>query len=442
MSFIGRVTSFPCPELDEPPFEWIDRYAGPGWCEIKISMDIGVNGKHKQFELEGVWDERCIKKSGKNIFAKFHKLVKNLESDEDMPGVYFDLSEIPREVEAKGLVLEHWTRLARRIGPPPKHKGADSCDLSPWITSHSGIGPLPKKESKMQGYFSKFNRIFNDCNLIIERGIPSTTETGRLFVNAMKANAEAIKLALINGQRFYVPESAQSIDNINFEEEENKKLIQLPYEVISVLTDVRDKDGYYDFVFAVGFEVGGDLDKKCYLVDTRAFDNANPSIAVIGAILQQGIWTPLPFVLGVDLESVRGIRFMVATCSYDHEIQTQIKKLAHPFGYHIANLCVMLSMANVKTRLLLPPEQLQKKRKIRGNSPLYSYHVLEVDSEIWDKQTINLGTGTGKRSHLRRGHIRRLDESRRVWVRACFVRGSVPGFVDKDYEIKPPQNNS
>lgn len=100
----------------------------------------------------------------------------------------------------------------------------------------------------------------------------------------------------------------------------------------------------------------------------------------------------------------------------------------------VTNLCAILNLQNVTASESRPPAKLIKKRGKLGRMPLYSYHVLDVDGERWDSPYENTGSGNGVRSHLRRGHIRRLD-NRHVWVRATFVHGSVPGFADKDYKV-------
>lgn len=101
----------------------------------------------------------------------------------------------------------------------------------------------------------------------------------------------------------------------------------------------------------------------------------------------------------------------------------------------ISNLIAMLSLKNVTSSMQAPPEKLNVKRKRSGKRPLYSYHILNVDGNVWDGSESISGLGAGVRSHLRRGHIRRISDDHAVWVRATFVHGSVPGFVDKDYHV-------
>jgi len=97
----------------------------------------------------------------------------------------------------------------------------------------------------------------------------------------------------------------------------------------------------------------------------------------------------------------------------------------------------MLALKNVRPQIDEPPPKLNKKRAASGKLPLYAYHVLEVDGEVWGPHS--KGDGSAEyRSHLRRGHIRRLSDGRAVWVRATYVHGRMPGFVSKDYAVKEP----
>jgi hypothetical protein len=101
----------------------------------------------------------------------------------------------------------------------------------------------------------------------------------------------------------------------------------------------------------------------------------------------------------------------------------------------IVELLSLLSVANVSTKLILPPEALNKKRIASNKLPLYDYHVLTIDGEeVFDRRG-NAASGEGVRSHFRRGHIRRLNDGRRVWVRHTVVHGKRPGFVDKEYNL-------
>lgn len=100
------------------------------------------------------------------------------------------------------------------------------------------------------------------------------------------------------------------------------------------------------------------------------------------------------------------------------------------------NLCTLLSLNNVSTEINHPPEKLNKKRLRSGKLPLQAYKTLVINAGKNNEKLGGIGAAHGVRSHLRRGHIRRLDEDRRIWVNSCLVTGSVPGFVKKDYVVK------
>lgn len=46
------------------------------------------------------------------------------------------------------------------------------------------------------------------------------------------------------------------------------------------------------------------------------------------------------------------------------------------------------------------------------------------------------GERNGPREHLRRGHIRRLPDGRKIWVQACVVGSRALGVVRKTYAVE------
>jgi hypothetical protein len=79
-------------------------------------------------------------------------------------------------------------------------------------------------------------------------------------------------------------------------------------------------------------------------------------------------------------------------------------------------------------------------RAIKSALPFDAYHVLTVGSMRGDAAASSAGGGhRSPREHLRRGHIRRLADGRRVFVSATVVAaGRGAGVVSKDYRLKRP----
>jgi hypothetical protein len=98
------------------------------------------------------------------------------------------------------------------------------------------------------------------------------------------------------------------------------------------------------------------------------------------------------------------------------------------------DFCYALACKNVTTQRHEAPAALNRQRIKHGRLPLKDFHVLELAG---GGQMPGAGAPGGERSaarsHLRRGHIRRLDEQRVTWVNSTVVRGR--GFVDKVYAL-------
>lgn len=81
--------------------------------------------------------------------------------------------------------------------------------------------------------------------------------------------------------------------------------------------------------------------------------------------------------------------------------------------------------------------ELNKSRLKKGKLPIPERHLVRIDPRVLGACG---GSGDGHhaspRPHYRRGHVRRLDEGRTTWVKACIVAGSIQDACVPTYEVR------
>lgn len=100
----------------------------------------------------------------------------------------------------------------------------------------------------------------------------------------------------------------------------------------------------------------------------------------------------------------------------------------------ICEMCNVLQCTNIVTELLDPPQALNAKRARNGKVPFFEYRVLKIEERA-DSAAECGGTHSPPRLHYRRGHIRRLPDNRKTWVRPAMVGDKTRGLIVKDYDV-------
>lgn len=100
-------------------------------------------------------------------------------------------------------------------------------------------------------------------------------------------------------------------------------------------------------------------------------------------------------------------------------------------------LCI-LNCENIKKEDLNVPEKVVKHRKKKGLNSLYDYKILTIYSERTQKYELLGGSEPkSKKAHLRRGHLRRLQSKKVIYVKPTIVSGqNTNEFINKDYYLK------
>lgn len=152
-----------------------------------------------------------------------------------------------------------------------------------------------------------------------------------------------------------------------------------------------------------------------------------------------GKWTPYPALAelspdSADLRITPNVPPEAIGYGIDEFRDGVIKDINHDL-IPLSEFLAAVSCSNVEYQDCAPPEALNKKRRMRGRVPFFTYKTLVLKTASVVGMAGAGGTHAGPRVHLRRGHIRRLPD-KRVWVNACVVGDKSKGMVVKDYAIQ------
>lgn len=298
-------------------------------------------------------------------------------------------------------------------------------------------------KQKVRGipHWRKFKEAANALEKFSAEFPPSLTHTK----DALKMNSMLIK----NGPKFYVPQINEVLnigkkkkDYVVFEDDE---LINLPYPITILLSEswIRDtprEEGALHNSWKIS--VFCQPNKNGHIVCTSTAYDPNLKVWVGMPIAVEWSKVPLPAEKGVGYGL--GCRYYGDPATQELLKQMEDAGLAEEQGLHefdedmaaLLSLIKLLSVQGMeKVKVKIPDKLAKKHAKHSNDTSDYSYHVLKIGGDIWDSPYVmESNQNGGKRSHLRRGHIRRLAHNN-VWVRASFIQGSKEGFVEKEYHI-------
>jgi hypothetical protein len=225
--------------------------------------------------------------------------------------------------------------------------------------------------------------------------------------------------AISQGQRFYFPDGPDLVDTIA-KAVAFKDTYQHPFDRYAILSEYQSRGITTQTMLCVSvFDPNGDDDR----------------FLLSAAMRTRGDWMPVP---AFYCRLTNNVEISPLETEYRDLFQAEVPdgmpdKMMVVAAMRVFSFLAVLGLKNTREVEVSAPVKVNRKRGKSGKRPLYSYHVLNVAGENWDSH-YETGSGPGYRSHLRRGHIRRL-ESETVWVRATYVHGKVAGFVDKDYDL-------
>ena len=238
--------------------------------------------------------------------------------------------------------------------------------------------------------------------------------------NEFKSNSglfEAIRPYLLKAEKFYLPISGRLFDDNDFKALDESEILNLPFP--SIVLEYFTEGGKPPFD-------EGSSSKRMVLV-VECSDRFVCTMFWYSDLKQEWIET-LPFVLP-------------RTNYLDPSDRSHLKILATTecdttgYGDAAGSLLSMLNAlqcSNVKI-------EKSKTKKVTVKSALQfdSYNILTIESRNSSKKpSSGGGSHRSPREHLRRGHIRRLETGRKIWVNAAVIgAGKGAGKITKDYRV-------
>jgi hypothetical protein len=250
--------------------------------------------------------------------------------------------------------------------------------------------------------------------------------------------------------KFILPRGGRLFDDKQFKALDEKEELHLPFPFIALEYEAsnvhRDKDDPVGFAAS---EIGRDAELNPIYEDDSFVDAPKRIcfarerdgwivITIAFFTKQDGLWRVLPECalpntgyLNRDKTLPNG-RVMILAKFENDDIRIRGDYMDE-LG---ALLCFLnaLQCSNVETTRSDPKKS---KAKLKNALPFDSYHILTIDRPHGStEKSVFVGNRRASREHLRRGHIRRLLDGRKIWVNAAVINaGKNFNKVEKDYRV-------
>ena len=227
----------------------------------------------------------------------------------------------------------------------------------------------------------------------------------------------AIHIAKV-AQKFVLPDGGLIHDDLEYRALDETQALRLPYPVIALEFFVStDKNFPKRILFAIELE-----------------DKIVISPILFGADEKE--WFSLPIL------SIPNTEYLDRTIPKQNgRVGIVVYKDDRIPSEETAEAWILLSFLNTLQCNNVHVEKSEPKKvnkKIKTALPFDTYHILTIDTEDGeDKNRVNYGgSHRSPREHLRRGHIRKLPNGKRIFINSTVVNaGRGFGKVIKDYAI-------
>lgn len=241
--------------------------------------------------------------------------------------------------------------------------------------------------------------------------------------------SHAIDLAA-SSKKFIMPSGGRLFDDKEYKALDENEVLRLPYPMIAMEYEQTIENDYD--------ETMGRVAKSSKRIVFARERDGHIYIFVCCWVDSQGMWAPLPSEVALPVTGYldRSNKSQDGRVLIRAQLQHQIMPL-EDFSDEIGSLlCLLNSLqcSNVKIEHHAPRVT---RKKIKTAHAFDSYHFLMIDAPKQSSGSGHAGGHRSPREHLRRGHIRRLED-RKIWVNASVVGAGAAGRVSKDYIVRQP----
>lgn len=236
--------------------------------------------------------------------------------------------------------------------------------------------------------------------------------------------SHAIDLAQAS-QKFLLPDGGRIYDDKEYRSLDENEPLSLPYPFIA-LEYSRQRDVIAESAETYSSKV---------IIFARQRDDAIVFMPVIW-LDRYGFWGPMPEA------AIPRVGYLDREKTFNGytAVRIEIADTRLPLSDYSDEAGSLLCFLNILQCRNVHVEQSRPKnhgKKIKAALSFDTYHVLTIDAPGKSGEGAATGSHRSPREHLRRGHIRRLGDGRRIWVNATVVAaGRGAGVVTKDYAVR------
>ncbi len=240
-----------------------------------------------------------------------------------------------------------------------------------------------------------------------------------------KKLSHAIDLAIAS-KKFILPDGGAVYDDPEYRALDENEEIHLPYEFIALEFNNPKPEKFDGMIWAT----------KTIIFARERDDNI--VITPVFWIESNNIWAPLPEISIFKTHYIdRGV-LVKGRISF-RAVKSDPRVPSLDYATELWSLFCFLNILQCSNAHIEESKPRKAGKKTKGAIPFDTYHVLTIDIGKRDEGVSGASGGSHRspREHLRRGHIRRLADGRRIWVNATVVAaGKGAGVVKKDYRVR------